>query len=333
MSDDPWAGLSLPPSNSKISALRVDPENPWGFFWARDISGSCLLVLRHSAHSVTDSPLPALKGVDVSRTSGENEDERMLVFRLLESSHKDIFQRLCRDIVGSTSRASTEREALGLALARTWRWHHLLRGGGDGLLNSEEQKGLIGELIVLERFLLGILSPVEAVAAWRGPFGSPKDFEIGRLCIEAKARRGNARPFVQISSEFQLAIDGTDCLFLHVIELDRAPALASGLFTVADVSRRIRNRLEESGSKAVIDFDAALAATGFDASDDYDDFKWVEGATHIFEVVEAFPKIAAPAIPPGLSDVKYCVSLSACEPFAVAPDALWHAVGKGNHGH
>jgi len=36
---------------------------------------------------------------------------------------------LCRDIVECTARAKSEREAVALTLARTWRWHHLLRGG------------------------------------------------------------------------------------------------------------------------------------------------------------------------------------------------------------
>ena len=43
------------------------------------------------------------------------------------------------------------------------------------------------------------------------------------MCIEAKARRGPAKPFVTISSEYQLDTEGTEALFLHVVELDRAP--------------------------------------------------------------------------------------------------------------
>ena len=87
---------------------------------------------------------------------------------------------------------------------RTWRWHHLLRGGGSTLCyRLEEQKGLLGELLVLERPFCCLTSGAStAVAAWRGPLGSPKDFEIGRVAIEVKARRGGAiARHVAITSE------------------------------------------------------------------------------------------------------------------------------------
>ena len=43
---------------------------------------------------------------------------------------------------------------------------------------------------------------------WQGPLLAPKDFEIGRVCIEAKAHRPGASPSVVINSEHQL--DDTD---------------------------------------------------------------------------------------------------------------------------
>ena len=53
---------------------------------------------------------------------------------------------------------------------------------------------MIGELLVLESVLLPHMEASAAVTAWRGPLGSPKDFEIGRVAIEVKARRGGATP-------------------------------------------------------------------------------------------------------------------------------------------
>ena len=71
---------------------------------------------------------------------------------------------------------------MSAALSRTWRWHHLLRGGRGTLLSPEEQKGLLGELFVLERLLLPRMDASSAVTAWRGPLGAPKDFEIAKSC-------------------------------------------------------------------------------------------------------------------------------------------------------
>ncbi|MCH8827746.1 MAG: PD-(D/E)XK motif protein [Chloroflexi bacterium] len=42
--------------------------------------------------------------------------------------------------------------------------------------SPEEQKGLIGELLVWECLLFPKLSTRDAVSAWRGPLGANKDF-------------------------------------------------------------------------------------------------------------------------------------------------------------
>jgi hypothetical protein len=269
MTDDPWNDLSPPTSAAAINARRVDANIPWGFFWARGIDRKCLLVLRHSGESTPRGHLPRLKGIEVAISDGDDDEGHMLVFRLLDSAQRDIFYRLCRDIVASAEHAMSQKEAVTLALARTWRWHHLLRGGGDGRLSPEEQKGLIGEFLVLERHLLPMLAAFDAVSAWLGPFGAPKDFEIGRICIEAKARRGSATPFVVVNSEFQLDDGGADALYLHVVELDQAPSDAQGAFALSDVARRVRERIASADNRATDALETLLAAAGFSWDDDY----------------------------------------------------------------
>lgn len=332
VTDDPWKDLAPPTAAASINARRVDEKNPWGFFWARAIDGKCLLVLRHAPESSPTRRLPALRGIEVTSADGDSKDSRMLVFRLLDSKQRDIFHQLCRDIVAAGASALTEHEAVELALARTWRWHHLLRGGAGGRLSEDEQKGLIGELIVLERHLLARLSPAGSLAAWRGPLGAPKDFEVGRTGIEAKARRGAATPYVLITSEHQLDGEGCDHLFLHVVDLSHAPDGAATAFTVIDIARRIRDAIAESDTAAVDAFENLLAAAGLRWDDDYSDFKWLEGPSRIYSVGEGFPRVTAHAIATGVSNVRYSISLVECERFAVAGNVLDQAVGGTSHG-
>ena len=114
--------------------------------------------------------------------------------------------------------------ACGIWGVSTWRWHHLLRGGRGTLLSPEEQKGLLGELFVLERLLLPSMDASSAVTAWRGPLGAPKDFEIARVAVEAKTHCWccHTVSLNHICSS-QLDERGVDSLFLHVVELDEAP--------------------------------------------------------------------------------------------------------------
>ena len=176
-------------------------------------------------------------------SSPDQANTRILALKLLDPGQQDIFHTLCRDIISVAAQAESEAEAVSVALMRTWRWHHLLRGGGGTLLSLEEQKGLIGELLVLERVLLPSVEASAAVTAWRGPLGSPKDFEIGRVAIEVKARRGGATPSIAITSEDQLDETGVDSLFLYVVDLDEGPEDATNGLTLKDVTDRVRERL------------------------------------------------------------------------------------------
>lgn len=324
--NDPWKDLTPPSVASVVNARRVDENNPWGFFWARAMDGKCLLVLQHGVESSPEKKLPSFKGVEVAITDGDSRHSRMLMFRLLDSQQRDIFHQLCIDIIAAGATAHTESAAIELAIARTWRWHFLLKDGGGERLSEEEQKGLIGELLVLERHLLPHLSPVDSLAAWLGPLGAPKDFEVGRVGIEAKARRGAATPHVFITSEHQLDDEGCDLLFLHVVNLSHAPEGAAQAFTVSDAARRVRDRMVLD-NVAADKYESLLAAAGFRWEDDYSDFKWVEGSSRIYSVTDDFPRVTAKEIAAGISNVRYSVSLIECERFVVETKTLDEVVG------
>jgi len=326
VTSDPWRDI-VPPSGARtINAFRVDPNIPWNFFWARSVDRKCLLVLEHHHDSRPTTRLPKFKGVDVSLTDS-GLGGSMLVVALLDSAQKDIFHRLCLDIVESTSGAESEPEAVAIALSRTWRWHYLLRGGKDGRLSPEEQKGLIGELLVLERHLLPHMHSLDAVRSWFGPLRAPKDFQIGRVCIEAKARRGGATPYVAISSEHQLDDAGTEALFLHVAELDQAASDAKNSFSLTAVADRVRSVTALGDTGAEDAFETLLSAAGFRWEDDYSDSLWVEGPSRIYRVSGEFPRLTASQLAPGVSNVKYSISLVDCEPFLVSTDSLSSALG------
>jgi hypothetical protein len=193
-------------------------------------------------------------------------------------------------------------------------------------LSEQEQKGLLGELFTMECYLLPHLAPGDAIAAWHGPLGAPKDFEIGRICIESKARRGAATPYIVINSEHQLDDSGTDALFLHVSELGQAPADTDGSFSVTDVAKRIREGIPAPYQSAIDAFDSLLLAAGFRWEDNYSDSLWVAGTGRLYRVGKEFPRITGSGLSLGVSTVRYSLGLSACEPFLVADESLVDAL-------
>ena len=334
MTENPWREIQPPSIVDSVNARRVDAELPWNFFWARGADRSVLLTLRHAEESAPVTPLPKLRGIEVTLSPPDQANTRILVLKLLDSSQQDIFHSLCWDIISAAARAESEAEAVSVALMRTWRWHHLLRGGRGALLSPEEQKGLIGELLVLERVLLPHIEASAAVTAWRGPLGSPKDFEIGRLAIEVKARRGGATPSVAITSEDQLDERGVDSLFLYVVELNEAPEDATDGLTVRDVADRVRQHIFALDPGAAGVFDALTAAAGLGPEDDYSHYRWLEGQSHVYLVASEFPRIAGSDVRQGVSYVRYAVSLHDCEPFLTSASAPAEALVqmRGPHG-
>ena len=322
MAKDPWEEIDTPSIADSVAARRVDATLPWDFFWARGMDGKVLLTLRHTTGSAPTTRLPGLRDIDVTLSPPDESDTQLLALKLLDSNQRDIFQTLCLDIISAAANAASEAEAVTAALMRTWRWHHLLRGGRGTLLSPEEQKGLLGELFVLERLLLPSMDASSAVTAWRGPLGAPKDFEIARVAIEAKTRRGGATPSLSITSESQLDERGVDSLFLHVVELDEAPTDATDGVTLHDVAERIRGRLLslDPGSSGILE--TRLSASGYREEDDYSGHRWLEGATRIYLVTGNFPRITSGEIRSGVSNVRYSVSLADCEPFATSVSAL-----------
>ena len=320
IADDPWTGLEPPASAEIINAKRVDGKHPWNFFWARSVDRKCLLILQCSAASAPKGKLPKLKGIEVALSEPETGSSVMVSLKLTDNQHRDIFHRLCLDIVQAASAARSESEAGETFLARTWRWHHLLRGGSDSRLSADEQKGLIGELLVLERYLIPLFGPADATGAWVGPTGSPKDFECGRTAIKAKARRGAARPYVAISSEHQLDASGCDVLFLYVVELDAAPEDAASAFTLTDVACRIADRIAAEAPAVLERFEGQLVAAGFSRDDDYSSFRWISGPHRFLHVVEDFPRITPAMSKSGVERVRYDLSLVECEQFRVDDD-------------
>ena len=332
MSSDPWSGIGPPRESTRISARRADEASPWDFYWGLDSDRRCLLVLRHKPDCAPRTQLPQLRGMQIVDQEARPDEGPALILRLLDSGLRDIFYRLCLDIIGNASREKTEPQAVATAVARTWRWHHLLRGGGSGLLTIEEQQGLIGEMLVLERYFLAAVPSKLAVGAWRGPLGAPQDFVLGKMAIESKARGASDATQIAINSEYQLDDRALNVLFIHLCVFHSAPGEDDRGFTVTDVACRIKERLLRHDSGSAEQYEALLTAAGFRYEDDYSETRWTGGERGIYRVTGAFPRLTPATMPVGVAHVKYVLSLAACGSFLVPPEVLEGAITAGPHG-
>lgn len=310
--NDPWSTLS--PGN--IDARRVLPDGNHDFFWVVSGKGEPGLLLRIRAELETVPKLPRMRSLDLQL--GQIGGSQAFMILLKDPEQKELFTSLCRDVVRAGEVAQDNADALQRSIRRTMRWHHLLRGGLNDLLSLEEQRGLVGELNFLAR-LADLVGAYPAIEAWKGPVGASKDFELDGCLVEVKARRGAAKPFVQISSEDQLSdVDGCR-IFLAVTAVDAAIKPSGS--TLTDHVLVLEKLFQDCGPEAYGLWEAALADTGFDFEHDYSDRRWIIGKTQEFEVADAFPRIASPLVP-GVSGVRYSIAIDACMPFSVEPGTL-----------
>lgn len=307
MPDDPWLQLEIPHGVDAFTARRVNSRNPWGFFWATDVHVRCTLLLRHAQPPVAAGAMPRLRDIEVFDVPAGDSDERLLGLRLLSEVHREVFLQLCLDVVEWASRTSSEGEAVSKVLARTWRWHQLLRTGMEDRLTEEAQKGLIGELLALEEVVLPNAPLRAAVQSWVGPLDAPRDFELGGVALEAKARRAD-HPFVEITSEFQLDQSGSERLFLFVAEVDRA--LADTGVTLTDFAKGVYGRLASTDMSAAELFESKLLAAGFTWEQDYAGIEWRCGIRAIWAVLDGFPRIRGREVVEGVSHVRYAIALA-----------------------
>ncbi len=309
MPGDPWERLG------PDDARRVDSSGSFDFFWIVLERGLPGLMLKLPAIPEPAPRLPKLRNLVTAFMPASGGFAYVL--GLKERSQQEIFETLCRDVVAAGEAGGNRADALSRAIQRTLRWHHLLRGGRPGGLSLEEQRGLVAELAFVRDLAEG-LGPGTAIEAWTGPSGSAKDFEIIGSCVEIKAHRVAARPFVAISSEDQLADVEGSRVYMRVVNV--ASAVVPNGLSLHDHVRQTAELFEKAGD-AFEAWETVLYSTGYDPDNTYDGRRWqLESATS-YEIVEGFPRISFP-LPAGIENVRYSLSLDACAPFELEDDLI-----------
>ena len=299
--NDVWDGLRLG------EGRRVKADGKFDFFWVVLEQNTVALILRLPEEFEHSTNMPQLKSLEVCF---RHLDNTALVLRLLDATQRELFFTLCSDVVSAAEQSDDLEGAVERAIRRTRRWSFLLRGGSQKGMSIEEQRGLVGELTLLEE-LAAAVGSAAAIESWKGPEGASKDFEFPGLCIEVKARRGAAKPNVRISSEDQLADVAKSELLLRVYDIDSA-VVPKGQ-TLHEIIARLQFKFAEQ--EDVFDrWQTLLDATGYDIEHNYSDRRWAVGLARTYVIAEGFPRIIAPLCI-GVSNVAYSIALEACEQF------------------
>jgi hypothetical protein len=251
-----------------------------------------------------------------------------LAIRLRDTASSDVFTALVEDVAPRVAAATRTVDAVAALLGRLRRWQQFLAGVQVGL-SREEERGLWGELHVLGAHLLPAWGAGVAIAAWKAGSAAHQDFQRPAGALEVKTTAAKQPQSVRITSERQLDDTGVGALFLHVVAVDErevAPASTTAGRSLPGLVGELRALL--AGDAALAVFEDRLSAGGyFDLhASRYEGRRRTVRSEQIFRVSEGFPRLTEAALPPGVGEVSYAVSLAACAPFATDAIAMLDAL-------
>lgn len=235
-----------------------------------------------------------------------------LIIILQENDLTDIFIMFIEDIIKSISILSTHDDAILRISQRVTFWKRLFGKFTGGLLTELQQRGLYGELLILESFLKETKNHSKVIDAWQAPTGTNQDFYFGKTAIEVKTTKLN-HPTIKISNEFQLDSTFFENLYICFIRLSEWP---NGKDTLLNKIKEIRNILK-STPFLTNDFNQKLSCLGIssDLENEYDKLSYTIRTITCYLVTDGFPRIISSMLYNGVSHVSYEISPDECSEF------------------
>ena len=242
-------------------------------------------------------------------------DKNILLLKLLNNQHRNIFSVLCEDLITSISLVTSETQLVKELLNRFEKWKSLFnKASAPGLL-PEEQRGLFGELFFIRKFLKNNSDFINIINSWVGAEKQIRDFQSGTWSVEAKTTFGNNHQKVHISSERQLDTSNLENLFLYHLSLEARQQSGETLNQVIDSVceilcsdftsfNRFKNKLLEAG---YFDHHRHL----------YENTGYFIRQEKIYKVENEFPRIEEKDIRNGIGDVKYSIVISQCTDYII----------------
>lgn len=288
---------------------RITPESRFGIYAGVDSSSFLLLAICINFRP----PNIATESTSLDYFRQQRKDGTwFMVLRLRQGGLETVFGRLCQDLVDAAEGMPDEKALVALFRDRLYLWKKLFQQGGRGLLQINQIKGLIAEMLVLEALIdRGEMSLEEAVSGWIGPAGADQDFLYSDQAFEVKAFALGAET-ISISSLKQL-----DCnVPLHLITLTMRQASTGdhNASSLNSIVARIEGKIAASPEALNVFRERLLEACYVD-NDFYDTVLFEAAERTIYSVIDDFPKLTSATVASGVVGATYSISIEAISSF------------------
>lgn len=248
----------------------------------------------------------------------------LLLLILSNQQFESIFSTLCEDLVIAVANIIDEQLLVHALLTRFSEWKALFELANRGGLSNEQQKGLFGELYFLRQCIEYTKNPIKCIEIWVGPTAAARDFQWNNWAVEVKTTTAINPQQINISNERQLDVSLIPKLYL-----------VHNTFEALNQRGETLNELVVSVYQLCVNqpiaiqrLDYLLFHAGYfkHHQELYDLIGYNLHKQRVFHVNGLFPKLTESNLPNGVSDVKYTIALSVCEPFAIEGSSLFYTL-------
>ena len=304
--EERWDAL-VPAPDTPIFQL-LEAEHPMSLYVGKAMTGELLFLI---VDGESPPAIKSMRSLDIS-TSQRPDGRWNLLLTLRRAELTGVFALLCDDLASASRHLPMGITGMQFLARRLSAWRRLMEEGGGELLAPSEARGLMGELVVLERFLLSGVEPDIALKAWVGPLGADQDFQFPDLAWEIKTAAADAES-VQIASERQLHASERE---LRLVVVTLAEASGAGALSLNTQVERLRS-LMQNQVDSLDHLEDRLKEARYVTRTSYDEPLYKIGRIRTFRVDADFPRLQPADLPNGVCDASYRVRMDACLPFAI----------------
>ncbi|MDD9732311.1 PD-(D/E)XK motif protein [Mameliella sp. AT18] len=313
-----WRSLAEGQGTSGMDRRRLDTEAAVDLFacifWPSGRLG--LLIEGDGEQRPPTDRIPTCRGVKVLHEVLDPANPRTVLRVMLEDDRlREIFAVLSADLVNAVGAERNTTAGLRRCIDRLSMWQGLFERVPAEGLSQEAQRGLFGELIILESLCLAHMEAYEAVTSWSGPSASHQDFTVGDAAIEVKTTLSKLHARLAIANERQLDERSHRALLLAHVCLEESSA--RGIALPALVAR-IRSQLQ-SDHTAAREFDDRLLQGGYLEvhAPLYAMSRYRVTDLHYFHVCGNFPRLTEANLPSGVGDIRYTIIAGDLSEYAI----------------
>ena len=313
---DVWRSLPVPKNGFTTQVCKSLRHT---FLLARDASGRYCFKVDLPSSAKQNLNVASFQGVDVLIIAGDVSSRPRLLLRLNEKENWPIFKLLCQEIV-RVGEQLEKVSSLQPVLIRTIERFSEFYKKRAGSFSEIQVRGLIGELLFLQKRVAPALGWSAALSSWLGPQGAPQDFSFPSGVVEIKTKSQTERDCVTISSLEQLsAAHGEGYLYVYTLR-KCSDEESSDSISLHVLIEEIRMSIRNAGMMPDV-FNVLLSSV-CSTENEEENCEWYnmryvleDEKCYCYTSSPSFPRITGDMVVNGVLSAEYQISLSACEPY------------------